>query len=107
MKYKSFYRVIDLEKRYLYLCGEQVYIAYYVFENWIKQNEKSLEEMYVDEMNGLWGHFTRPSILGLLSLAEQWVNTRGKKHIHKKIYADCKIYNKSHQWIKSFDLEKA
>jgi len=105
MKYTSFYRFIDLHKSELCLRGEGVIIAYTVFEEWLQQNDKSLEELYVEKMNQLECYFTNTGILGLLALAKQWITTRGKKYNDKKVYADFKILNKSGQWIKSFDIK--
>lgn len=104
MKYKSFYRFIDFYKYELCLRGEGVFIAYSIFEKWIQQNDKSLEELYVEEMNYSQCYFTNTGIIGLLSLANQWILTRGKKHKTKIIYANCKVFNNSGQWIKSFGI---
>lgn len=104
MRYQSFYRFVDLHKEELCLRGEGVFIAYSIFEKWLQQSDKSLEEMYVDKMNILQCYFTRMGINGLLLLAEKWIATRGKKHANKKLYANCNIINRAGQWLKSFDI---
>jgi hypothetical protein len=85
MKYKSIYRFIDLHKNELCLRGEGVFIAYSIFEKWLQQNDKSLEELYVEEMNSSERYFINTGIIGLLLQAEQWISTRGKKHKNKNI----------------------
>jgi hypothetical protein len=94
-----------MEAYELCLRGEGIYIAYSVFEDWLKQSEKSLEELYVEKMNTFCCYLTNTSINGLLLLAEQWILTRGKKHRDKKIYSDYQLFNKSEQWLKSFDVK--
>lgn len=102
MKYKSFYRFIEFYSYELSLRGEGIIIAYKVFEQWLKQEQKSLEELYVEDMNRICCYYTREGIEGLLKLAEQWINTIGKKFKHLKIYADVKIYSKSFQLLKAY-----